>query len=244
MKYPIEEIQSQVELWSQQVVLFNGDIAHDSTLLTDFCMAGEAFVKQLGTTDAERVVKSSIHQANRNSRNAFMNLHASEVYKQLTEHLAIRLPLNELVYKAAEAYPGLVPTREQINQELTYIQSDKQGREIDQGIFFAHIMKDKQAGEHLLDSMLQPSQQALEMYADFTRDGYFNFGKITLERVDNTAHVTFHNPSCLNAEDNELWRAGYLHQWRRLTGSGRRGWPNGGHPRQCGHCREYRAVIK
>ena len=59
------------------------------------------------------------------------------------------LRMAELVYAAAERYPDLLPTRAEIDAERELPQKDKQGLEIDQGIFFAHVLAHPRCGPHL-----------------------------------------------------------------------------------------------
>jgi len=57
-----------------------------------------------------------------------------EIYDRLTEGRTGRPRVDELVYRAAEIWPGLVPTREEVAREAERMQMDKDVREIQQGI--------------------------------------------------------------------------------------------------------------
>ena len=46
----------------------------------------------------------------------------------------------------ARVVPGLVPTRETVLADSAHDQRDKDGAEVDQGIFLAHILADQAAG--------------------------------------------------------------------------------------------------
>ena len=48
--------------------------------------------------------------------------------------------VEELLFAAADAFPGLVPKRAQIAAENDMLQRDKDGLEIDQGILISHIL--------------------------------------------------------------------------------------------------------
>ena len=45
-----------------------------------------------------------------------------------------------LAYEAAALVPGLTPTRAQVYAQGEKMQRDKDGIEVDQGIFFAHVL--------------------------------------------------------------------------------------------------------
>ena len=50
--------------------------------------------------------------------------------------------MDELAYDAAKLVPGLTPTRKQVEAESELMQSEKDGVEVDQGIFLAHVLAD------------------------------------------------------------------------------------------------------
>ncbi|MFD7234939.1 (3,5-dihydroxyphenyl)acetyl-CoA 1,2-dioxygenase DpgC [Streptomyces syringium] len=149
--------------------------------------------------DAARLVDGG-----RRLRDRFLRLHAESVYDALTDGRTRHPRVDELAYAAAEAFPGLVPTRARIAAELRHIQAHKEGREIDQGIFFRALLRSPKAGAHLVDSMLLPTRRALDLLPGFRRDGRADLGTVLIERRGAAAHVTINNPSCLNAEDNRL----------------------------------------
>ena len=80
----------------------------------------------------------------------------------------------------AVAFPGLVPTEGQLAVERTRPQAEKEGLEIDQGIFFSGLLRSPSAGPHLLAAMLRPTPRAL----------------------GGVAWLTLCRDDCLNAEDN------------------------------------------
>ena len=57
------------------------------------------------------------------------------IYAELTDGWRRQLRVSELVYAAAERFPGLLPTRAAIDAERQLCQKDKQGLEIEQGVF-------------------------------------------------------------------------------------------------------------
>lgn len=153
---------------------------------------------------ADRQLAGAIHRHSRALREDFMRVHAQWVYDELTANRSMSAGLAELVYAASLRFPGLVPTREQMARERACLQRDKEAREIDQGIFFSGILASPDCGLHLLDSLLAPSAHALSLLRQFQQSGEVRLEKIHLERRGNTAYVTVHNQSCLNAEDDGL----------------------------------------
>src|SRR5262249_10397383 len=111
------------------------------------------------------------------------------------------LRLAGLVAAAAEAFPGLVPTAAQLAVERSRRQADKEGREIDQGIFLGAVLRSDLAGPHLVDAMLRPTPRALGLLAEFSRTGVVEMEAVHLERRDGVARLTMCRGDCLNAED-------------------------------------------
>src|SRR5262245_8512669 len=69
----------------------------------------------------------------REVREAFFRRHATEMYDKLTNGCSVPLRVVDLVYKAADLYPGLLPTRAEIDAERALNrQFAKEGKEIDQ----------------------------------------------------------------------------------------------------------------
>lgn len=145
---------------------------------------------------------ADLRESCRAARAAFLSAHGEQIYLELTDGLRQPMRLAELAYQAAETFPGLAPTKEQMTSELSVPQSRKQGREIDQGIFFWGILRSRTAGTHLVETMLQPTPRALRMLAQFRRSGHADLGKATIERNSGVAYVTMRNDLYLNAEDD------------------------------------------
>jgi thioesterase DpgC len=134
-------------------------------------------------------------------RASSVDAHAEEIYAELTGGRTRYLRIDELVRAAAHAYPGLVPTDDQMAAERSREQSEKEGREIDQGIFLRGILRAPKAGPHLLDAMLRPTPRALKLLPEFTESGVVQMEAVRLERRDGVAHLTLCRDDCLNAED-------------------------------------------
>ena len=135
------------------------------------------------------------------ARIAFLRMHAEAVYAALTDDLSCPLRDDELVYAAAERFPGLVPTREEVAAERGRPLPEKEGVEIAQGLFLSFVLASPRCGAHLVWSMLRPTTAALERLDDFRATGVADFGGTYLERRGNVAYVEIRNDRHLNAED-------------------------------------------
>jgi thioesterase DpgC len=151
---------------------------------------------------AEAAAAGCLLDAARAERERFLRAHAATVYDELTQRRSRFLRLDELVLAAAEAVPGLAPTAAQIAAQPGLLQRDKDGIEIDQGIFLAHVLANEASGLHLCHAMLLPRPEANELLAKFTADGRFERETVSVERRGKAVVVTPRNPRYLNAEDD------------------------------------------
>ncbi|HEY7200908.1 MAG TPA: enoyl-CoA hydratase/isomerase family protein [Candidatus Dormibacteraeota bacterium] len=141
------------------------------------------------------------------AREDFLRDHAGELYAELTDGFREPVRVEELVYRAAERVPGLVPAREEIAAEAGLRQADKRGAEIDQGRFFSHVLADPRAGRHLTHAMLCPKREALERLDEFRATGAVDLGVVHVSRRDGVGCVEFRNLRFLNAEDDAANKA-------------------------------------
>ncbi|MFC4535476.1 (3,5-dihydroxyphenyl)acetyl-CoA 1,2-dioxygenase DpgC [Sphaerisporangium dianthi] len=194
--------------WSGAATVFTGALLADADALmthaaeVDELLAGLPPKAERGP-DQRRLADEALTQRRR-ARHGFLRLHAEQVYEELTGGLRERLRLPELVFAAADAFPGLAPTREQMAAEREFAQAGKDGLEIDQGIFFHAVLGSPRAGHHLLDSMLCPTRRARSLLAEWRRTGSAVLGTLRLERLGQAAHITLANGRFLNAEDDQL----------------------------------------
>lgn len=183
-----------------------GEFAADRAALARHCDRGEELLTELPPpaerTEAQRERAGAVHRSCRRSRTAFLAAHADRVYAELTDGGHTRLRIAELAARAAEVFPGLAPTAGRMAAEDGRRQADKEGREIDQGILFAGLLRCPSAGDHLLATMLQPTARATGQLAEFRRAGQLALGAVHIERIGGVAHLTIQNDHCLNAEDN------------------------------------------
>jgi len=137
----------------------------------------------------------------RDTRARFMRAHARGVYDSLTAARNRFLRLDELCARAAAEYPGLVPGTKELARESGIAQGEKDGLEVDQGIFLSQVLGDPLAGAHLCHAMLLPTAASEEHLARYVDSGTISFDGARLERQGKASVLTMSNPRFLNAED-------------------------------------------
>jgi thioesterase DpgC len=150
---------------------------------------------------AESAAAAALLLAGRAARERFLGAHTDAVYDRLTQHRSRFIRVEALVLAAAAAVPGLTPSPQQLAAERNLLQRDKDGIEIDQGIFLAHCLASQRAGLHLCHAMLLPRPETGELLEKFGLDGIIDLGSALVERSGKAVHLTFSNPRYLNAED-------------------------------------------
>jgi (3,5-dihydroxyphenyl)acetyl-CoA 1,2-dioxygenase len=181
--------------------------AEDRRRYSDFWMRSKALLTKLPAkprrAPAEQASAEIVLSAARKSREAFLGAHVIPLYYELTEKREKFLRLDALCFAAADIFPGLAPTRKDLAYESAQKQGDKDGLEIDQGIFLAHVLADETSGDHLCHAMLLPKPESIEELARFAADGELDLGPVRLTRSGKAVHVTSNHPRFLNAEDND-----------------------------------------
>ena len=152
-------------------------------------------------SEAESAAAVTILERDRATRAGFLGVHLDAIYSRLTGDFTKFKRVDDLVRDAADAVPGLVPDGRQLARENDLPQKDKDGLEIDQGIFLAHVLGDAACGTHLCHAMLLPRPEAAEHSRRFDQNGKIEFAGATLERRGKAAQVTMRNARYLNAED-------------------------------------------
>jgi (3,5-dihydroxyphenyl)acetyl-CoA 1,2-dioxygenase len=140
--------------------------------------------------------------ADHDAREHFLREHAAAVYAVVTDDYATPLRIDQLVYLAAERFPGLVPTRAEVEAEREHLQGDKEGVEIAQGLLLAHVLASPRAGAHLVWAMLRPTALALERLDELRATGEVDLGGALVRREGAAGIVELRNPRHLNAEDD------------------------------------------
>lgn len=186
---------------------FAASLSQDAPIAATFFPKIEEQLRDLGApaerSSEARAEAARINAESRKIKEAFLKRHAVEMYDELTANGKQYRRVSELIYDAAERFPGVLPTREQIVEERSYgKQFAKEGREIDQGLFVAHILADERCGMHLVHAMLRPKNESLARIDEFREKAFLDLGRATVERVGSRGIVTLQNPQFLNAEDD------------------------------------------
>lgn len=199
---------NRIDLWISMSPRLEAALNENTYLLAQYVKEGEALLAKLPVkakrNEKEQCLADQIFASCRQLRSRFIHQHADEVYGILTENFSQYRRISELVFDAAQRFPGLVPTRAQMETESKHIQAHKDGLEIDQGIFFRGLLHSSKVGSHLMDAMLLPTPRALDLLENLRHANKIDLGSILFERRQQAAYLTINNQHSLNAEDNRL----------------------------------------
>jgi len=151
---------------------------------------------------AQTETAEALKREARAARSRFLAAHAEAVYDRLTRNRSRFIRVENLVYDAASLVPGLVPPREQVDAESSHAQRDKDGVEIDQGIFVSAMLANADTGRHLCHAMLLPRAEAIERLPELEKTGRVDLGAAEVFRKGKASWVIQKNPRHLNAEDD------------------------------------------
>jgi (3,5-dihydroxyphenyl)acetyl-CoA 1,2-dioxygenase len=151
----------------------------------------------------ERRRAAEAKEAVRAARRDVLRGNADAVYDRITDGRHNRLRLPELNDTVATTFPGLVPGPLQLEAESRRVQAAKEGWEIDQGVLFGALLRAPAAGDHLIETMLQPTPRALGLLWGWQQDGVLELPSVRMERRDRAVHLTMCRVDCLNAEDEQ-----------------------------------------
>ena len=198
--------EAAVAEWLAAVQTATSDYEGDGARYAQFWGRSSALLRRLLSPkprpgSAESAAAEAIFTATREHRERFLAAHGEALYEQLTRNRTRFVRLEELVFDAAAAVPGLTPTRGQVTAQNGRPQSNKDGIEIDQGIFLAHMLAGERSGRHLCHAMLLPLPEAAALLPRLAADGTVDLGKVSVERHGKASLVTMKNPRFLNAED-------------------------------------------
>jgi thioesterase DpgC len=194
-----------VAAWLANNDTLGGDYGRDSEDFSRQWRVGAELLAKLPAKSArsqsQAVAAAAILQRDRAAREKFLRLYAAKIYRHLTADLTKFVRVEHLVRAAAATVPGLVPDDAQLAGENGLSQRDKDGAEIDQGLFLSHVLADTACGMHLCHAMLLPRPEAEEQSRRFAKTGKLTLDGAIIERRGNAALVTMRNPRFLNAED-------------------------------------------
>ncbi|HUC17900.1 MAG TPA: enoyl-CoA hydratase/isomerase family protein [Acetobacteraceae bacterium] len=203
--------EAEVSAWIGREPQVVGGFAEDCERYGHFWLLSEQLIARLpkkqARTEKEAQAAEMVRTRARGARARFLAAHSEAVYAALTEEFSRFVRLEALVLLAAERFPGLVPSRNQLAAEAGTFQRDKDGLEIDQGIFLSAMFAHERAGLHLCHAMLLPRAESLERLETFVARGVADFGAARLERRDRAVLLETANPRFLNAEDETTLHA-------------------------------------
>jgi len=205
LRREVSELAPQIDRWRGAEPALATDFATDRRLFGEFWRLSAELIAHLPRKPERNAMQARaadfVHDRARAARRLFLQAHVAEVYAGLTNNHLRFLRVDELVYATAELCPGVTPSREQVAQEATLLQRDKDGHEIDQGILLSHVLGHEAAGRHLCHGMLLPCNDVNDHLGRFATDGKLAIGPITLLRRGKAVHLIMNNPRYLNAED-------------------------------------------
>ena len=195
----------EVASWASLYTAVEGGFERQWEATAELLRVGEALRDRLPArpqrSEGEQRAAAAIAAASDQARERFLRSHAEELYARLTEEWTRPRRDDELVFAAAERFPGLTPTREAIEAELARPLAEKEGVEIAQGLLLAHVLSSPAAGAHLVHTMLRPTAEALERLEEFRSTGAADLGTVHVSRQGRAGILELRNPRHLNAED-------------------------------------------
>ena len=183
-----------------------GGFERDTAAFSKFWRAGAALRKKLpakpARDESQAAACALILAAERKARDDFMAAHCEKVYRRLTGDYRRFVRAEASIYDAADLVPGLVPAMEDVERENTQPLKGKDGVEVDQGIFLAHVAANPDAGRHLCHAMLLPLPETQEKLKHLVKRGSIDLGATYVERRGRATIVELRHPRFLNAVDD------------------------------------------
>jgi thioesterase DpgC len=195
-----------VTAWQSSAPADSGDFSGDCVRYSRYWESAAALLAALPAKPARNAHQSAaaehVKRVTRASRTRFLSAHVGALYDRLTRNRTRFVRVKQLIYDAAVLLPGLTPTQAQVDAELALMQRDKEGHEIDQGIFVSSVLADPRAGTHLCHAMLLPRAEALGHLPEYEKTGRLDLGAAEVIRRGKASLVLQKNPRHLNAEDD------------------------------------------
>jgi thioesterase DpgC len=195
-----------IDSWAGTRPEFDRDFDADAGNATAYLLHGLDLLGRLpakpGRSEQEQHDATRILGVLDEVRDAFLATHAHALYAALTDNGTRALRADDLVYAAAERMPGLTPKRHVVGAERERLQKDKDGHEIAQGKLLGHVLANPDAGRHLIDAMLRPTDLALLHLDELRATGHVDLGTAAVTRQGKVGTVELRNPRHLNAEDD------------------------------------------
>jgi thioesterase DpgC len=198
---------ASAQAWARAYPKLSGNFRKDASACSEYWAAGALIRSRLPVKAARKAEQAAaaqfIHRRERALREQFLAAHVVTIYDRLTAGRKRFLRARELLQEAAELVPGLTPRSKQLAAEAPLMLSDKEGAEIDQGLFLAHALADPTAGRHLCHAMLLPLPGWEDRLHRFATDGSIDLGSASVIRMGKASVVESRRPRFLNAMDYE-----------------------------------------
>lgn len=182
--------------WASSAPAADGPFGPVTEAVSAFLVRGQELAGRL--PDAREAINGILNGA----RDAYLRAHAAGLYDELTAGCSRPLRVEDLVYRAAAAVPGLAPTPAEMDAERGRMLADKQGIEFAQGLLVSHVLALPRAGRHLVESMLRPVPAAFEHLDGLRATGAADLGPVRITRRGRAGVLEITNPRHLNAEDD------------------------------------------
>jgi (3,5-dihydroxyphenyl)acetyl-CoA 1,2-dioxygenase len=186
--------------------LLSGDYDRDVKAFSIFWLQGLSYLDGLPgrakRSETEQAEAAALLADGREARRRFLGAHVGRIYRDLTDGLRSFRRIEELADLAGEKIPGLCPTSPRLAREAALVQAEKDGHEIDQGLFFNYVLGDEACGRHLCHAMLLPKKEAFERLDQLKRHGKVDLPHASVERKGKASIVSLKNSRYLNAEDD------------------------------------------
>jgi enoyl-CoA hydratase/carnithine racemase len=203
---PEVDLDQSIALWSQRRPPETLSFKQSGAAHRTWFEVGQAIFKRLPNRPKRAEVEQNqamlITETMSEARSKFVRIHGGEVYRALRKRAGKPLRVEDLAYAAGESFPGLVPTRQDVLQELALPQKEKEGIELAQGILFSEWLRDEETGNRIMRDMRLAKEESLALFPEFERAGFVDLGQARIRRANQIAHVEMCNTQFLNAEDD------------------------------------------
>jgi thioesterase DpgC len=176
-----------------------------SAAVSSFLVRGGELTQRLPgrprRSTAERDAAEAIAGLMNDARERYLMTHAAVLYDELTAGRSVPLRVDELLTRAAERVPGLVPAPADLAAERARTLPGKEGIELAQGTFVARVLALPEPGRHLIGAMLRPTAMARDLAGELRAAGRVDLGPVLVQREGRAGILELRNPEHLNAED-------------------------------------------
>ncbi len=181
----------------------SGNFIKDKIFFSNFW--NKVILEKKSLKKEKKITKKNIKDINtfcNISKKVFLSKYSAMIYREITNDLKKFIRVEDLCSKANTIVEYLLPSYEDMEKENKLFLKDKEGLEIQQGIFLSALLKNEIEGLHLCKSMLLPTKMAEYSIEEFEKNGKVYFDGASVESFEDYDLVTLKNSEYLNAEDN------------------------------------------